>query len=84
MLRRKPFFKYGFLIGMFMLILQQILFNLFGMTFLVILYMGIFLLPILIHKGKLSLGIFVGYISSLMIFILLVYGAYNIMVHIVK
>ncbi|SJZ70867.1 hypothetical protein [Garciella nitratireducens] len=81
MLKAKSFFKYGFLIGIFMFMLQQILFDLLGKIFLSMLYGGIFLLPIFVHRGKLSLGIFIGYIFSLIIFIFLVYGAYNIMVY---
>lgn len=84
MIRRKPFFKYGYLIGMFLLMIHHFFSTTMNSFLWVIFYFCILLLPILFHKPKMSLGIIVGYVFSLVFFIALIYGIYYFMVFLAK
>ncbi|MCR1898625.1 hypothetical protein NSA47_06420 [Irregularibacter muris] len=82
MVTKKAHFQQGFLWGSILLLLQNFLLNLMQLHTLIILYLLIFFIPITFKRAKISLGLLLGYLTSLTIFILLVYLAYTIMVFI--
>lgn len=84
MIRRKPFFKYGYLTGIFLLIIHHFFSTIMNSFLWAILYCCVLLFPILLRKPKISLGIIVGYLSSLVIFMTLIYIIYHCMVFLAK
>lgn len=84
MSRKNQLFQLGLIIGMIMLIAQGILTEKISIPILILLYIFIIIIPIILKRTRISIGIILGYFLSFLIFIVLVYVAYNILFYFTK
>jgi hypothetical protein len=84
MIRKNQLFQFGLIIGMIMLIAQGILTEKISIPILILIYIFIIIIPILLKRTRISIGIILGYFLSFLIFIVLVYVAYNILFYFTK